>query len=179
MARVTDANSSANHEAGFLNKVERLGRLIENSALVIILSGMILLASVQILLRNAFGGGFAWADEALRLMVLWIAMLGAVVASREDRHISIDVLARILPDVFKRWAVALVNAFTAAVSFTLAWFSWVFVAESRLYEDQLLNDLPAWLFQSILPVAFFLIGYRYSVWCLRRVGVLLRGVDRS
>ena len=172
---MTDAKPAVDVGAGFLNAVERAGRLIENSALVVILSGMILLAGVQILLRNVFGGGFAWADEALRLMVLWVAMLGAVVASREDRHISIDVLARILPDVIKRWAEALVNAFTAAVSFTLAWFSWEFVAESRIYGDQLLNDLPAWLFQSIMPVAFFLIGYRYSIWFLRRVRILLSG----
>lgn len=174
---MTDTKSRASDEAGLLNTVERIGRLIENLALVVILSGMILLASGQILLRNVFSGGFAWADEALRLMVLWVAMLGAVVASREDRHISIDVLARVLPDVIKRWTIALVNAFTAAVSFTLAWFSWEFVAESRKYEDQLLNDLPAWLFQSILPVAFFLIGYRYSIWFLRRARLLLSGVE--
>lgn len=174
---MTDTKSRASDEAGLLNTVERIGRLIENLALVVILSGMILLASGQILLRNVFSGGFAWADEALRLMVLWVAMLGAVVASREDRHISIDVLARVLPDVIKRWTIALVNAFTAAVSYTLAWFSWEFVAESRKYEDQLLNDLPAWLFQSILPVAFFLIGYRYSIWFLRRARLLLSGVE--
>lgn len=174
---MTDTKPRASDEAGLLNTVERIGRLIENLALVVILSGMILLASGQILLRNVFSGGFAWADEALRLMVLWVAMLGAVVASREDRHISIDVLARVLPDVIKRWTIALVNAFTAAVSYTLAWFSWEFVAESRLYEDQLLNDLPAWLFQSILPVAFFLIGYRYSIWFLRRARLLLSGVE--
>jgi TRAP-type C4-dicarboxylate transport system permease small subunit len=174
---VTDTKPRASDEAGLLNTVERIGRLIENLALVVILSGMILLASGQILLRNVFSGGFAWADEALRLMVLWVAMLGAVVASREDRHISIDVLARVLPDVIKRWTIALVNAFTAAVSYTLAWFSWEFVAESRMYEDQLLNDLPAWLFQSILPVAFFLIGYRYSIWFLRRARLLLSGVE--
>ncbi len=174
---MTDTKPRASDEAGLLNTVERIGRLIENLALVVILSGMILLASGQILLRNVFSGGFAWADEALRLMVLWVAMLGAVVASREDRHISIDVLARVLPDVIKRWTIALVNVFTAAVSFTLAWFSWEFVAESRLYEDQLLNDLPAWLFQSILPAAFFLIGYRYSIWFLRRARLLLSGVE--
>jgi TRAP-type C4-dicarboxylate transport system permease small subunit len=174
---VNDAKSTASDEAGLLNTVERVGRLIENFALVVILSGMILLASGQILLRNVFGGGFAWADEALRLMVLWIAMIGAVVASRDDRHISIDVLARILPDGIERWTIALVNAFTASVSFTLAWFSWQFVSESRLYGDHLLNDLPAWLFQSILPVAFFLIGYRYSIWFLRRARSLLSGVE--
>ena len=29
--------------------------------------------------------------------------------------------------------------------------------------------MPAWWFQAILPVGFFLIGYRYVIWCLRAV----------
>jgi len=149
---------------GWLERAERAGRLIENLALVTILSGMILLASLQIFYRNFLDSGFAWADEALRLMVLWVAMLGAVVASREDRHISIDVLSHVLPETARNWAAVLVNAFTSIVSLNLAWYS------------ALLNDLPAWLFQSILPVAFLLIGYRYGIWCLRRMKALMGGV---
>ena len=161
---------------GWLERAERAGRLIENLALVTILSGMILLASLQIFYRNFLDSGFAWADEALRLMVLWVAMLGAVVASREDRHISIDVLSHVLPETARNWAAVLVNAFTSIVSLNLAWYSALFVAESIEYQELLLNDLPAWLFQSILPVAFLLIGYRYGIWCLRRIKALMGGV---
>jgi TRAP-type C4-dicarboxylate transport system permease small subunit len=152
---------------GLLARFERVGQLIENTTLAVILSGMILLAAGQIVLRNFVGSGLPWADEALRLMVLWVAMLGAVAASREDRHISIDVLSRLLPERFRGWVAALVHATTAAVSMTLAWFSWVFVSESRDYQETLLGDMPAWVFQVILPVAFFLIGYRYFIWFLR------------
>lgn len=171
----SNADTKDNSGTGFLEGADRFGRLIETSALAIILSGMILLSSGQIFLRNVMGAGMPWADEALRLMVLWVAMLGAVAASREDRHISIDVLSRILPEGVRTGAVALVNAFTATVSLVLAWYSWEFVAQSRAFEDTLLNDLPAWVFQSILPVAFGLIGYRYGIWFLRR----LRGLSRS
>jgi len=169
---VKDASS----RPGWLERAERAGRLIENGALVTILSGMILLASGQIFLRNFLGSGFAWADEALRLMVLWVAMLGAVVASREDRHISIDVLSRVLPERARNWVAALINAFTSIVSLILAWYATIFVAESIEYQEMLLNQLPAWLFQSILPIAFLLIGYRYGIWCLRRLRSLLGGV---
>ena len=162
-------------KAGLLASAENAGRQIENAALAIILSGMILLAGAQILLRNFIGTGFPWADEALRLMVLWVAMLGAVVASREDRHISIDVLSRVLPEGFRRWSTALVHAFTAIVSLTLAWYSWVFVEGSWNYQERLLHNLPAWLFQSILPIAFLLIGYRYSIWFLRTMRGLFSG----
>jgi TRAP-type C4-dicarboxylate transport system permease small subunit len=152
---------------GILARAERVGLLLENTALAGILSAMILLASGQIFLRNFVGTGLPWADEALRLMVLWVAMLGAVAASREDRHISIDVLSRLLPDGLRKWAAALVHLVTIVVSLTLAWFSWVFVIESREYQETLLGDLPAWLFETILPVAFLLIAYRYVIWLVR------------
>ena len=124
---------------------------------------MIVLASAQIVLRNVTGGGIAWGDEALRLMLLWLAMLGAVAASRENRHIAIDVLSRVLPERQRVGFAVLLHAFTAAVAATLAWYSWVFLGESLEYQDQLLGDLPAWWFQSILPVAFALMAYRYLI----------------
>ena len=61
---------------GLLKQAQRAGLLFENSLLALVLSGMIILASAQILLRNLTGLGFAWADEALRLMVLWVTLLG-------------------------------------------------------------------------------------------------------
>jgi TRAP-type C4-dicarboxylate transport system permease small subunit len=61
------------------------------------------------------------------------------------------------------------------VALTLSWYSWQFVAESRSYGDVLLNDMPAWAFQSILPVAFLLIGYRYIIWFLRRLRAAILG----
>ncbi len=71
--------------------------MAEDAVLVVILSGMILLAAGQIVLRNFFDIGFIWSDEALRMMVLWLAVAGAVAASRNDKHINIDVLDRFLP----------------------------------------------------------------------------------
>ena len=89
---------SAGNGTSWLAGADRVGRWLENSLLSIVLVSMILLASGQIGLRNLFGSGFPWADEALRLLVLWVAMLGAVAASRENRHISIDILSRVLPE---------------------------------------------------------------------------------
>ena len=80
--------------AAFLERLERFGRVAEDALLVLILSSMILLAAGQIVLRNVLDIGFIWGDEALRLMVLWLAVAGAVAASRTDKHINIDVLDR-------------------------------------------------------------------------------------
>ena len=46
-----------------------------------------------------FDGGVYWGDSAVRVMVLWVTMLGAMVASRDDSHIRIDLVGRFLKDL--------------------------------------------------------------------------------
>jgi TRAP-type C4-dicarboxylate transport system permease small subunit len=171
---VTETNRESDQSfGGLLARADSLGRIVENTILVLTLSAMILLGSTQIILRNFFDSGFGWADEALRLMVLWVAMFGAVAASREQRHIAIDVLSRVLPDKAKVPVAIFVDALTAVVAVVLAWYSWEFVVASYVYQDHLLNDLPAWLFQTVLPIAFFLIAYHYVIACLRHLRKLI------
>ena len=62
---------------------------IEDSILVTLLISMVTLAVAQIVMRNAFNSGLLWMDPLLRIMVLWIALFGALVGSREQRHVSI------------------------------------------------------------------------------------------
>lgn len=81
----------------WLDRAAHLGRLVETAVLTVLVVAMIGLAATQILMRNLLGSGFSWADEALRIMVLWVTMAGAVAASGERRHVSIDVLSRYLP----------------------------------------------------------------------------------
>jgi len=162
-----------------LEKAAKAGQLAENTILVLLLSAMILLASTQIFLRNFLSSGIPWADEALRLIVLWLAMFGAIAASREERHISIDVLSKMLPARGREWAAALVNLFTATVSLTLAWYSWFFVADSYAFEDLLLESFPAWVLQSVLPIGFFLIVYRYAVLFLNRAATIITGAGKK
>jgi len=157
-----------------LSRLERAGRVAEDAFLVTILSSMILLAAGQIVLRNLFNVGFIWGDEALRLMVLWIAVAGAVAASRNDKHITIDVLDRFLPGRIKSAKNVLVHGFTAVISGILSWYSLQFVRTSYEFGDLLLGAIPAWLLQLILPVGFGLIAYRYGLFVIRDAHGLLR-----
>ena len=168
--------SEGRRTAAWLERADRLGRGIENLLLVLLLAGMLLLAGAQILLRNIGDGGFPWADEALRIMVLWLAMLGGLAASRDNRHIAIDALALVLPTRWRALAGVLVAALTSLVCFVIGWHAFIFVSESREFADKLLGELPAWPFQSVLPVVFTLIGYRYAVWTMKQLRAVITGV---
>jgi TRAP-type C4-dicarboxylate transport system permease small subunit len=145
-----------------------VGRWCENALLVILLTGLMLLASSQILLRNVFSIGVPWADGLVRMTVLWLALLGAIAASRDRKHIAINLADRYLPARFMHPINILVDVFTAAVTAVLAWYSARFVLESREFGDTLLGTWPAWAFQIILPVGFALISYRYALRAIAR-----------
>ena len=146
-----------------LGRLERAGRLAEDALLVTLLTGLILLSAGQILLRNFFNIGFIWSDEALRMLVLWLAVVGAVAASRSDKHINIAVLDRFLRGRLKTGKDILIHAFTAVICGVVAWYGLAFVRTSHEFGDVLLGQVPAWIPQLVLPVGFGLICYRYAL----------------
>ncbi|MEM9621755.1 MAG: TRAP transporter small permease subunit [Pseudomonadota bacterium] len=74
-------------------------RRLEDLLLALLLSGMIGMAAAQVILRNLFDSGILWGDSAVRVLVLWVAMIGAMVASRQDEHIRIDIAGRYITGV--------------------------------------------------------------------------------
>ena len=146
-----------------LSRLDRIGRFAENTALVTLLSAMILLAVGQIVMREAFSTGFVWADELLKLMVLWLAMIGSVAASRDNRHIRIDALSHILPKQAIKFTRILVDAFAVAVCAVIAWHSYQYLLLEIEFEDKVLIDTPAWIAHLIVPLGFALVAYRFAV----------------
>jgi len=157
------------------SRLDQAGRVAEDAVLVVILTSMILLAAGQIVLRNFLNIGFIWSDELLRMLVLWIAVAGAVAASRSDKHINIAILDRFLPPALMRWVKVIVDLFTCAICGAVCWFSIQFVRTSLEFGDTLLGDVPAWILQLVLPVGFGLICYRYALFAGKAVLAILRG----
>jgi len=154
-----------------LKRLEKTGTALETAFLVSILTTMMLVAVGQILLREFFGTGFTWADELIRLMVLWLAMVGSIAACRENRHIRIDALSHILPDVLVGWIRVVVDLFAAAVCGFVAFHAWRYLQIEIEYEDTVLVDTPAWIAHGVIPVAFALIGYRFLITSAQQIMV--------
>ncbi len=136
---------------------------IEDAFLVGLLGVMIGLAFVQIVLRNGFDGGILWADGLIRILVLWIGLVGAMVASRNGNHINIDIVTKYLPDRVKYIVDSFVALFTIAVCATVAWYSLSFIRFEM--QDDLLafGSVPVWICEIIIPIAFGMIALRYLI----------------
>ncbi|GMR17345.1 MAG: hypothetical protein BMS9Abin32_428 [Gammaproteobacteria bacterium] len=142
-------------------RLERWGTAAENASLVLLLGAMMILAVGQIVLRLFFSFGFVWADELIKLMVLWIALIASIAASRGNRHLRIDVLSHFVPEKYARIPRLIVEAFAAFMCGLLAWQAYRYVLVSMEFEDTVLVDVPAWIAYGILPLSFALMSYRF------------------
>lgn len=150
-------------------RLGRFGRAVETTLLAVLLGGLVLFASAQIVLRNVFSIGLNWGDGLTRLAVFWLALIGALAAGRDGRHITMEALGRWLPARLQVVAGICADVFAAAFCAVFAWFAFVFVRDSRSYGDTVLNGIPAWWAQAIMPVAFALLAYRYGLHAAARL----------
>ncbi|HCY83728.1 MAG TPA: TRAP transporter small permease, partial [Desulfobacteraceae bacterium] len=113
--------------------------------------------------RNFFDAGIIWADPLVRVLVLWIGLIGAMAASRTDNHISIDIISRFLPSKVKQFTSLTVYIFTAVICGLMAWHSFRFVQMERMDKMAAFAGVPAWICEAIIPVAFAIICIRYTL----------------
>lgn len=143
--------------SAWLQRVHRA----EDALLVALLALMIALAATQILMRNLFDSGFVWIDPILRVLVLWLGLLGATVATRYDKHISIDLLTRFIEGRLQYLLQVVVEQVSAWTCLVIAahGFNWVrfdFVDGLTAFAG-----IPAWMLEVIVPLSFAVIGLRY------------------
>lgn len=137
----------------------RLEDIMLVSLLMIILS----IAVLQIILRNFFDSGIIWGDSFLSVSVLWLGMAGAVFASRNNSHISIDLGVRFLSTKSKQIANAVVFLFTAFICAIVAWYGVNLVLIEYADRTMAFAQIPTWLTISIIPLGFAIMALRYFI----------------
>ena len=137
--------------------------VIEDGLLIVLLVFLIVMSGGQILFRNLFGFGLMDLDSFSRLLVLWLGMLGAVVAARSKKQINVDILSTRLPTRARAIAGIVIDLFTVAISALVAYYSWLFLLIEFESDATLFASLPPWTAIVILPLAFGLIAFHYTL----------------
>jgi len=164
---------------GLAARLEKWGTAFESAALVILLGALMILAVGQIVMRVFFNSGFIWADELVKLFVLWIALVASIAASRSNRHLRIDLLSHFVAEKYSRFPRIIVDAFASFMCAILAWHSWRFVQTTIEFGDSVLVDFPAWIAYALLPLSFGLMSYRFALACGSDVIRVIRPDDQS
>lgn len=152
---------------------------LEEIVLCLLLLAMIFLACWQIVLRDVFSGGTVWINPLLRHLVLWAGLLGAVVATRRGKHISMDLASYLVPDQLKPWIGLACHVFSCLVSAVLTWAAVVFVRNEAMFGGPTLLSIPSWAWNLIFPLAFGLIFFHFLTWVVTDIVFLLSPIPLS
>lgn len=128
------------------------------------LSVMVLMVLCQIFLRNFFNSGITGGDAFVKHMVLWVAFIGAGLATRRDRHIRIDLASRFLGGRAQQAAQVLVSLFSIVICLVLLHAAIEFVAfEYRQQMTLPFMGIPVWIMEIVIPIGFGSIALRMGV----------------
>ena len=141
---------------------EKISR-VEQVFVTILLTMMILVAFFQIVLRNFFDTGISWGDSLVRYLVVWVGFIGAAIATKEGKHINIDVVSRWLTGPESNYIRLVSHFFSAGICglLTLAAIKFV-IFEAQMGSTAFLK-LPVWVPEIIIPVTFGLMTLRFAV----------------
>ncbi len=116
-----------------------------------------------------FPHGFGWSERLALVLILWVGMLGASMAAKENRHIAVDAVRRILPPGLNRafgGASAVVSAFVSLLLAILGslytrahWLDWLLSGRRSFVFESM--PIPYWVATLPIHIGFGLMAYRF------------------
>jgi len=169
-----------------LRQMDRtLGRL-EGWLLILFLAVMVTLTLLQVAMRalfiyahmhwaNSFMGQIDWAEPLVRLLVLWVSLLGASLVTGENKHIKIDLMSDLLPLPLLPYRELLLSVACALVTGLMLKASITYVRLEASFGAQIFTGLPNWVGQLILPIGFSVMLFRFSLRAIDEAVRIYRG----
>lgn len=147
-------------EATGAKKVMACAQRVEDTLTVLALLVMGILPVLELALRTFLQTGIPGTSAYVQNLTLWVGFLGAMIASREKRHLSLST-DLILPSRLHSIASMLAATVSTAVASGLCWAALQFVRAELESPETIAGWLPIWMVETILPISFALITLRF------------------
>ena len=132
---------------------------IENSLSIAVLAAIALLPLVEIFGRQLVGRGIAGSIPVVQHLTLWVAILGAALASRSGRHLALSTQT-FLPARFRGAIGILTSAVATGIAACLVLASIDLVRIERGAADTVAWGIPIWVALLVMPAGFGVITGR-------------------
>jgi len=133
----------------------------ENALLTLAFALTVGLPLAELALRATFGTGIRGVGALVQHLTLAVGMLGAAVAAREQRLLSV-ALASLFTGRWARFACFTGGLIASVVAALLAFAAAEFVAIERTTGNTLTYGIPVWLAELPLPLGFAVISARLA-----------------
>ena len=98
-----------------LSKIDDTLEIIEQALVIFLFSSLVLMITTNIFARNLFGVSYQKILEVSPNIVLWLALIGATLALKKQRHIKFEILLRYAGHRIRRLSRLLGSLFGAVV----------------------------------------------------------------
>lgn len=115
-------------------------------ALLAIIAG---LGLWQVLARFVFEQSSTWTEEAMRRLLIWMVMLGSVVAFRRGAMVSVDLMLRVSRGTWQRTVRWIITAATLAYLAVLLRFGVELVTRVRFQTFASMELSMAWAYAAL------------------------------
>ena len=146
-----------------VHKIRLIIEKVTTIIAVFLMLALVILSFSQVILRNFFSTGFNAFEELMRNAVLWIAFIGAVLTTLRGKHISIDILPRLIKGKMKtvlEWFLAII---ASLICLFMAWLGFQFLELEIELESMIAGFIPAWTIEIIIPLGFLLLALTFPL----------------
>lgn len=93
-------------------------------ALAFIMAFMTIIIFWQVIARYVVGSSLAWSEELSRFLMIFMIMIGASLALRENQLISVEVVPEMLRGRVKKWLTVIVHLISIFFYTIIIMFGW-------------------------------------------------------
>jgi TRAP-type C4-dicarboxylate transport system permease small subunit len=151
-----------------LDHIDRVLRI----AITALIALLIVPVTLQILARYIdFVPRYIWTEEVARFCFVWIIMLGAMIAVRDDSHFDVDVLPHPRTAAGEGWARLVVHLIMFALALCFIWYGKQFADEGLLQSSEI-ADLPMIAIYAAWPLA----GVVWTLFLIEKLATDIRKI---
>src|SRR6266571_1045826 len=130
--------------------------------IVLTMGAMVLVVSVQVLLRYGFNTSLDWGEDIARLLFVWTIFLAIPLGVKEGAHIGIELVVKVFPEALQRALTRIMAALSIVLMGVVCWQA------ARLVVEQWDENLPTLDISVALFIVPVCIGAALSILHLAR-----------
>ena len=134
----------------------------ENAIATLTACALMVLPLVEIVARTVFSTGVPGAGPFTNHLTMWVAMLGAAIAARDEKLLALATGSFIPEGRWRQAAQVAAAAVGSAVAALFAMGSAEYVRVRYASGRELAAGVPEWITELVLPVTFTLIAIRLA-----------------
>lgn len=149
-----------------------------NWILMILLSALVMLANWAVVQRYVLGLPLHFTEEVSAMLLIWIVMIGAIAAERDNQHLSIAFIVEALPNPIAKAINIAVGLLSLGIILFVAWIGWQLTASVQTRATDILRISFFWTYIA-MPIGLLGVAFYMAIQVVANLKVLTKGDEHG